>query len=169
MWLFQRLLVCISKLLSWRAVPFPNSASVVWPAQGRVFIVVGKECLVPLFHTWRLFHFLFALGTEGKSRVIEQEGRERQTKMVTNVGIFVLISWSGTVFISSSTCGRREVKTGYRAWGLHSPFTEDSVVCQGLINPQVKYGVSFWKTNLLNDFGSRSFAFLCFAMFLSHT
>ena len=123
MWLFQRLLVCISKLLSWRAVPFPNSASVVWPAQGRVFIVVGKECLVPLFHTWRLFHFLFALGTEGKSRVIEQEGRERQTKMVTNVGIFVLISWSGTVFISSSTCVRREVKTGYRAWGLHSPFT----------------------------------------------
>ena len=39
-----------------------------------------------------LFHFLFALGTEGKSRVIAQEGRERQTKTVTNVGIFVLVS-----------------------------------------------------------------------------
>lgn len=46
---------------------------------------------------------------------------------------------------------------------------EDSVVCQGFINPQVKYGVSFWKTSLLNDFGNRSFAFLCFAVFLSHT
>lgn len=47
--------------------------------------------------------------------------------------------------------------------------SEESVVCRGFINPQVKYGVSFWKTNLLNDFGSRSFAFLCFAMFLLHT
>ena len=52
----------------------------------------GKRRLCSSFTRRGLFHFLFALGTEGKSRVIAQEGRERQTKTVTNVGIFVLVS-----------------------------------------------------------------------------
>ena len=53
--------------------------------------MLGKEGCVPLSHV-EVYFTLFALGTEGKSRVIAQEGRERQTKTVTNVGIFVLVS-----------------------------------------------------------------------------
>lgn len=47
-----------------------------------------KDALFLPFTQRGLFDFLFALGTEGKSSVIEQEGRERrQRKRVTNVGI----------------------------------------------------------------------------------
>ena len=146
-----------------------------------------KDALFLPFTQRGLFDFLFALGTEGKSSVIEQEGRERrQRKRVTNVGILFRFPEAEMSFPLVGGGKRRPLQslgltfTVFLWLRAVSPrrcplkpgaclLLGNSVVCQEYTNPQVKSAVSFWKSNLLNNIGGRSFEFLCFAKFLART